>query len=171
GFGELEVDVEAYSEFESTYMATEVLSRLNVPFDRDPIKQWLLANLNPDGGFGSANTSNITSTFHAVASLYNLGYPVRQLSRTVNFLRLCEKPRGGFTAVPKATLPYIDDTYAGVTALTLLGESCAYPEATASFVLNLQNSNGGFRRSIALGISTFESTYYALSILHRLGFI
>ncbi len=171
GFGGVAVDIEAYSEFEPTYMATEVLSRLHIPLDKEPIQQWILSNLNSDGGFGGGDSSNITSTFHAVASLRNLEYPVRQLSNTLQFLRSCEKPRGGFTAVPRATLPYVEDTYAGVTTLDLMGEKCLYPEATASFTLNLQNSNGGFRRSIELGISTFENTYYALSILRRLGAI
>jgi len=168
GFGEIDVDVEAYSEFESTYMATEILKGLHVSFDPEPTIQWLLRHLNADGGFGARGYSNLVSMFHAVASLDNLGYSVKQLGNTLHFVRSCEKPRGGFTVVPNVTLPYLQDIYSGVLILNLMGEKCAYPEETKELVLGLQNSNGGFRRSIELGISTFEDTYYALNVLRRL---
>lgn len=171
GFGEIDVDIEAYSEFESTYMATEILRELKVAFDQEPTIRWLLGHLNPDGGFGARGYSNLVSTFHAVASLDNLSYPVRQLDSTLRYVRLCEKRDGGFTAVPEVTLPYLQDIYSGISILALMGETCTYPKATRDIVLGLQNSNGGFRRSIELGISTFEDTYYALSVLHRLGTI
>ena len=171
GFGETEVDIEAYSEFESTYMATEILKGLHVSFDSEPTIRWLLRHLNADGGFGARGYSNLVSTFHAVASLDNLGYSVKQLGNTLRFVRSCEKPRGGFTVVPNVTLPYLQDVYSGVSILGLMGEKCAYTEETKDLVLGLQNSNGGFRRSIELGISTFEDTYYALSTLRRLGAI
>ena len=167
GFGEVDVDVEAYSEFDSTYRATEILRELNVVMDSELTIRWLLKYLNLDGGFGAGRHSNLISTFHAVASLHNLGYPVKELCRTLRFVRSCEKNSGGFTSVPKTTLPYLEDTFAGVSILDLMGEKCAYPEATRKLVLGLQNSNGGFRRSVELGISTFEDTYYALSILRR----
>jgi len=171
GFSEVEVDVEAYSEFDATYRTTEILRELRVSYDPEPTVQWILKHLNPDGGFGAEGYSNIVSTFHAVASLDNLGYSVKQLGNTLRFVRSCEKPRGGFTAVPNVTLPYIQDIYSGVSILSLMGERCTYPEATRDLVLGLQNANGGFRRSIELGISTFEDTYYALSTLRRLGTI
>ncbi|MEM0303313.1 MAG: hypothetical protein QXI54_09125 [Archaeoglobaceae archaeon] len=41
-------------------------------------------------------------------------------------------------------------------------------EETAEFVENLQNYNGGFRRSVYGGISTLEDTYYAISVLKYL---
>jgi len=171
GFGEVDVDVEAYSEFDATYRATEILRELNIVIDPEPTIRWLLKYLNPDGGFAVAGRSNLISTFHAVASLYNLGYSIKELNETLNFVRSCEKHGGGFTSVPDTTLPYLEDTYSGVLILDLMGQTCAYPEATRKLVLGLQNSNGGFRRSIELGISNFEDTYYALNILQKLGTI
>ncbi|MEM2904215.1 MAG: prenyltransferase/squalene oxidase repeat-containing protein [Candidatus Bathyarchaeia archaeon] len=171
GFGDVDVDVEAYSEFDATYRATEILRELKVSIDSKPTVEWLLKFLNPDGGFGAQGGSNLISTFHAVAALRNLDYPVNQLAQTLRFVRSCEKPDGGFTSVPNSALPYLEETYAGVSTLHMMGETCTYPEATRGFVLKLQNSNGGFRRSFELGISTFEDTYYALSILRILGTI
>lgn len=168
GFGKVNINIEAYSEFDTTYLATEILRDLNIFLDPEPIIGWLLEHHNSDGGFAAGKRSNLMSTFHAVASLYNLGYPVKELNRTLDFVRSCEKYGGGFTLVPDTTLPYLEDTYAGVIILSLLGQRCTYPDATRKLVSGLQNSNGGFRRSIALGISTFEDTYYALSILKRL---
>ena len=168
GFGEVDVDIEAYSEFDTTFRATEILRELNISIDPEPTIRWLLKYLNPDGGFAAGGYSNLISTFHAVACLYNLGYLVKELHRTLRFVRSCEEYGGGFTSGPDTTSPYLEDTYSGVLILDLMGEKCVYPEATRKLVLGLQNSNGGFRRSVWGGISTFEDTYYALSILRRI---
>ena len=168
GFGEVDVDIEAYSEFDATYKTTEILRATEVSIDPKPTIQWLLHYLNADGGFAAGKRSTLTATFHAVATLQNLGYPVKGLNQTFTFVRSCEKEGGGFTAVPDTTFPYLEETYAGVLTLDVMGQRCAYPEDTEKLVRGLQNSNGGFRRSIALGLSTFEDTYYALSVLKRL---
>jgi len=168
GFGEVDVDIEAYSEFDSTYRATEILRDLDIFINPESTIRWLLQYHNADGGFAAGKQSNLTSTFHAVASLHNLNYPVKELNRTLRFIRSCEKKGGGFTSVPDTTFPYLEETYAGVLTLSFLDEKCLYPEATKKLVFELQNSNGGFRRSAELGISTFEDTYYALSVLNRL---
>lgn len=171
GFGEIDVGVEALSEFEATYMATQILRGLQIESDADPTVQWLLKHLNSDGGFGARGHSNIISTFHAMASLNNLHHPVKKLDNTIHYIRLCEKPRGGFTAVPEVSLPYLEDIYAGAIALDLVDQKCTYPEATKELVLGLQNNNGGFRRSLELGLSTFEDTYFALKILRILRYV
>ena len=168
GFGGVDVDVEAYSEFDSSYRATEILKTLDISIDFKPTIRWFLQYYNADGGFAAGKRSTLTSTFHAVASLHNLGYPVKGLNRTLSFVRSCEKKSGGFTAVPDTTFPYLEETYAGVLTLNFLGEKCLYPDAIKKLVFELQNSNGGFRRSTELGISTFEDTYYALSVLSQL---
>jgi hypothetical protein len=171
GFGGVDVDVEAYSEFDATYRATGILRESRISIDPRPTVRWLLKYLNQDSGFGARGHSNLISTFHAAASLYNLGYPVGELDRTLRFVRSCEKPGGGFTSVPNAALPYLEEIHAGALILHMMGEMCAYPETTENFALGLQNSNGGFRRSIQLGISTFEDTYYALILLRILSAI
>jgi hypothetical protein len=166
--GTIEVYVEVASEFETTFMITELFNMISIEFDRDKTLAWLISYQNNDGGFGAHKHSNLNSTYHAVASLSNLGYPAKSLKETLRYVRFCEKSSGGFTAVPKTSKPYIEHVYYGVSTLDLLGEHARYPEKTAQFVLKCQNVNGGFARS-HIGISTFEYTYYALSTLQKLG--
>ena len=162
--GTVDVYVEVASEFQSISMITELASTVGVEISREKTIGWLLSYQNRDGGFGAHGHSNLNSTYHAVASLFNLGYPIKSLEKTLEYVRSCEKPFGGFTVVPRSSNPYMEHTYYGVSTVELLGEHARYPEKTAELVLKCQNSNGGFARS-DLGISTFEDTFYALSIL------
>jgi hypothetical protein len=168
-FGTVNVDVEAPSEFVSPFMSTELLNMLGVTWDTGKTIDWLLRYQNRDGGFATNDRSNLRSTFHAVTSLRNLGYPIERLGPTLVFVRSCERPRGGFTVVPGNSVPYMEDVYYGVMTLDLLGERCKFPEQTIKHAFGCFNSNGGFRRSVELGISTFEDTYYALTVLRKLG--
>jgi len=165
--GTVDVYVEVASEFQFNFMITELARMVGVEINREKMISWLLSYQNRDGGFGAHRHSNLNSTYHAVASLFNLGYPIESLKKTLEYVRSCEKPSGGFTVVPRSSNPYMEHTYYGVSTLELLGEHARYPEKTAEFVLKCQNSNGGFARS-DLGISTFEDTFYALSILQMI---
>jgi len=167
-FGTVDVNIEAPSEFVSTFMAIELLKMLDATWDVEKTIDWLLRYRNQDGGFGTNNHSNLRSTFHAVTSLRNLSYPIDRLGSTIAFVRSCEQPRGGFTVVATNSAPYMEDIYYGVMMLDLLGEQSEYPEQTVKHVFGCLNSNGGFRRSVELGISTFEDTYYALAVLRKL---
>lgn len=168
GFGAKQVYIEAASEFESTFMATEIINMLNLRIDQKRTIDWILGSRNVDGGFGAYGSSNIISTYHAVASLHNLGYSTSSLNETLAYVKSCEKPYGGFTVVPECSRPYMEHVYCGVLIIDLMGEKCRYPEETANFVLQCHNQNGGFARS-DLGISTFEDTFYAVSIMQKLG--
>jgi hypothetical protein len=167
-FGTVDVYVEVASEFQSLSMITELAIMVGVNINHDKTTSWLLNYQNRDGGFGAHRHSNLNSTYHAVASLFNLDYPVKSLEKTLEYVRSCEKPTGGFTVVPRSSLPYMEHVYYGVSTLELLYERPRYPANTASFVLKCQNSNGGFARS-DLGISTFEDTFYAVRILRIIG--
>jgi len=166
-FGTVDVYVEVASEFQFLSMITELASMVGVKIDREKITSWLLSYQNRDGGFGAHGHSNLNSTYHAVASLCNLGYNVKSLKETLDYVRSCEKPYGGFTIVPTSVNPYMEHVYYGISTLNLLGEHARYPEETAAFVLGCQNSNGGFARS-NLGISTFEDTFFAVSVLNMI---
>jgi len=61
----------------------------------------------------------------------------------------------------------MEHTYYSVMTLDFLGEKSRYPTQTIDWILKCQNKNGGFARS-DLGISTFEDTYYAITILQKL---
>ena len=163
-FGTVDVYAEVASEFLSVFMAVELADMVDVKVNREKITDWLLSFKNNDGGFGVHGHSNLNSTYHAVASLFNLGYPVKSLKETLEYVRACEKPYGGFTVVPNASTPYMEHIYYGASTLTILGGRLRYPNQTAELVLRCQNANGGFARS-DLGISTFEDTFYAVSLL------
>lgn len=168
GFKTIDVYVEVSSEFEVTFMITELANMVHAKIDNKKIINWLLNYQNNDGGFGAHGYSNLSSTYHAIASLFNLGYQIKSLSKTLEYVRSCEKPSGGFTVVPDISKPYMEHVYYGTMILDLFGENLRYPENTTRFVLNCQNSNGGFARS-EFGISTFEDTFYAVNILRKIG--
>jgi hypothetical protein len=166
-FGTVDVYAEVASEFLPIFMAVELAGLAVVEINREWIVGWLLGFKNGDGGFGAHGHSNLNSTYHAVASLFSLGYPVESLRDTLGYVRACEKPYGGFTVVPNGAIPYMEHIYYGTSTLNLLGERLRYPKQTAELVLKCQNANGGFARS-DLGISTFEDTFYAVSVLQTI---
>jgi len=169
-FDPIEGVSELSSEFTTTYMALELANLLNLETKNEALAKWILQSRNKDNGFGSQNHSNINSTYYALASLNLLKILIHDLHETTAFVRKCEKPQGGFTVIPIGTMPYMEHTYYGALSLELLGEKSRYPEKTINFVLECQNRNGGFARS-DLGISTFENTYYAISIMKKLNFL
>ena len=73
--------------------------------------------------------------------------------------------------MPEVSLPYLEDIYAGASILHLMDRRPSSPEETREMVLRLQNNNGGFRRSLELGLSGFEETYMAMRILQVLGYV
>ena len=166
--GTIDVYVEVASEFETTLMITELVNIARVRINREKIISWLLGYKNKDGGFGAHAYSNLNSTYHAVASLFNLGYAVKSLRETLEYVRSCEKPSGGFTVIPSSSIPYMEHVYYGVSTLDLLGERVNYPDNVAQFVLSCQNANGGFART-DIGISTFEDTFFAVNIMRSIG--
>jgi hypothetical protein len=169
GFGSLDVNIETSSELETTYLSLYVLKSFG-DFHRDEVIQFLLGRMNPDGTFGGGSGySTLASVHFALASLRLLGHDVRSLDRTLQWIRHCEPPNGGFTSDPRnAAYLVLDDVYYGLNVLYHFRISPQYPQASLQLVSRFQNGNGGFRRSIFLGISTFESTYFALSCLKLL---
>ena len=169
GFGNLEVDIETSSEFETTYLALTVLDSLGRS-KPDTVSRFILGRVNPDGTFGSGSGYSTLASIHfAIASLELVGYDVRSLNRTLEWLRQCELPNGGFTSDPRDTSYLVlEDTYYGLNLMRNFVVKPRYSEATRQLVNRFQNGNGGFRRSIFMGISTFESTFHALSCLQLL---
>lgn len=164
--GSVDVYFEVASEFRATHMVLELANLLDVDPGKD-VAEWLLKYKNEDGGFGAHNQSNVNSTYYATASLDLLGFDMESLQDTIAFLRSCEKPYGGITVVPDSFAPYMEHTYYGAMALDALGKTCRFRLQTVDFVHRCQNANGGFARA-DLGISTFENTFQAVSILQKL---
>jgi hypothetical protein len=164
GFGVLEADIESPSELETTYLSLELLRSAEHVVSFTKTKDIILTRQNPDGSFGRSGYSRLGATYHALASLSLLGFDVRTLRHTEEWVRACEIPSGGFRTSPESFDPYfvMDDIHYGVKSLDILGKNCRFPSQTLDLIAKFQNENGGFRRSIFLGISTFESTYHAI---------
>jgi len=169
-FGNADVYVEVSSEFTTTLMILELANISRTESDGNAIKDWLLQYKNKDCGFGAHQHSNLSSTYHAVASLSFLKHNMNDLHCTEEFIRQCEKPYGGFTMIPRSSIPYMEPTYYGVMTLDLLGKNCRFPSQTTDFILKCQRANGGFARS-DMGISSFENTFQAISILRKFGMV
>lgn len=165
-----EVYVDVTSEVENIFFATEILNMLNFPVDHDRLIKQILGLQNQHGSFGRAGYSKLASTYYSLKTLSLLNYDARKLEKTLRWVRQCEAPSGGFLAAPELSPTYIviEDIHFGVKSLEALGETCRYPKETLDLIAKLQNSNGGFRRSVFLGISDFESTYQALSAMETI---
>jgi len=74
---------------------------------------------------------------------------------------------GGFSKVPESYPPYIEDTFFAVESLHLMGERYRNVK-TIRYISSLQNADGGFRRSVYLGTSSLEFSYYAVKSLLRM---
>jgi hypothetical protein len=170
GFGSLDANIEASSELEATYLSLELLRLLDESVQSTQTINSILKLKNPDGSFGRSGYSTLASINYALASLRLLGFNLNSLEDTAHWLHACEIPTGGFAARPNRGDPYlvIDELYHAVKALRSLGKACQYPYEHLRLIGRFQNRNGGFRRSVFLGISTFEQTYYALASLESL---
>ena len=165
GFGVLEADIESPSELEATYLSLELLKLVEHNLSFSKTKDVILTCQNPDGSFGRSGYSRLGATYHALASLSLLGFDVRALRDAEEWVRSCEIASGGFRTNPESFDPYfiMDDVYFGVKCLDVFGTNYRFPSQTLDLIARFQNGNGGFRRSIFLGISTFESTWHAIS--------
>lgn len=162
-----DVYIEATSELETLRYVVELLKKYGSLRNTVQLQELVLNLQNRDGSFGSGRFSKIASTFYALKILKLLDYNIKGLHGVLQWIRRCEIPAGGFTAEPEMSPehPRMEDIYYGVKSLELLDEKCRYPRENLRLIARFQNSNGGFRRSIFLGISDFESTYQAVSIV------
>jgi len=113
----------------------------------------------PEGGFGVDHAS-IYSTHNAVQALSFS--PSDCLAGVSQWIRRCEGKTGGFSQTPMNTPNYLDEIHRGLSIIRAVNERPRYPQETASFIGQLQNANGGFRRAADSGISSLENAYYAL---------
>ncbi|MEM3423920.1 MAG: prenyltransferase/squalene oxidase repeat-containing protein [Nitrososphaeria archaeon] len=159
---------EIEQEFKKLYFLSELSNLIGYGLGDDLIKR-ILDHVNDDGGFGLIGHSTLTSTYYVVSTL-NVFDRLSLIDRrkVVGYVRECERPEGGFVTRPENILPYIEYTYYGVKALEIFGEKVNFPLEHIKFVLNCINKDGGFRRTIILGISNLENVYYAVSLLKTL---
>jgi len=163
GFGALEnIDVEVASELQETYRAVKALKTMGVSFNEEKISHFVSSLLNRDGGYGKNGHSTLASTFYATAIYRLLKGNKEDLAYTKDYLRNKEA---------NWQVQFIEDLFWLVEGLANLGEKSNYPDRINSLILECQRPNGGFSRATVMGIPTLEYTYYALSILRRIGIL
>ena len=160
--------VEIMSELETIHLAVDLLRDLKIPVNSKRVIKQILKCRNSDGSFGSRRHSRIASTYHALETLRILKYNTSLLKETLNWIRRCEIPSGGFVSSPDITTGYLEDTYFGAKIMEIINENFRFPRETLKYITKFQNPNGGFRRSIFLGISDLESTFQAVSSIQTI---
>jgi hypothetical protein len=118
-----------------------------------------------DGGDG-----HVMNTWWGLQALHVLGRAQENKAETVEWLRSCQLPNGGFTHAPKAEFAGNDDvayTWAAVRALKLLGSEPRDRAACVTYLHSLANSDGGFGDR-AGWLSNATATYFALDALAAL---
>ncbi|WP_457550644.1 prenyltransferase/squalene oxidase repeat-containing protein [Archaeoglobus sp.] len=148
---------ESPNVLKDVYALTESLKVLNRKVSDEIIS--FVKGFKKGNGFG-VNSPNLKDTFYAV----NVVGCYDDLKEFVTKHR-CD---GGFSKSPNAYPPYLEDTYYALSILKMCEEEYS-DKRTLKFVMSLQNEDGGFRRSIYLGVSTLEFSYYAVECLKCLG--
>jgi len=167
GFGALDnIYIEVPSELEETYRATRILRTIGADFDERRIALFVSSNLNHDGGYGREARSTLASTYYATA-IYRLLGANPPTGNTLKYLREAEE--GWRASFDSGRVNFIEDLYWLVGSLDNLGEKCNFPNKVISFVVACQRANGGFSRATVMGIPTLEYTFYALSMLEKMG--
>ena len=119
-----------------------------------------------DGGDG-----HVMNTIWGLQAAGVLGLPDGKKVETIEWLRACQLPSGGFTYQPKPMFGGVDDvayTRAALKALALLGGEVANREACFAWLRSLANADGGFGDRPGW-LSNPLATYGALEALQLLG--
>jgi len=149
---------------EATYWVTKALSAIGYRFsdeEREAIRKFVMRFKMGDA-YGVKQPTT-TMTYQAIFSLRTLGYRPPK-TRHFRNVEVCGD-FGGFTEVPFSLPPYLEPTFYALRGLELQGEGVTCFRKHVQFIRTLQNPNGGFRRSLELGISNFQNTYRALASL------
>lgn len=149
---------------EATYWVVKAFKAIGEPIsneEKDKIRAFVM-RFRMGNGFGVKQPTT-TMTYQALHTLYALGYKPPKSPHFKN-CELCGD-WGGFTEVPYSLPPYLEPTFYATRGLELQGETPTCPRRHIWFIRQLQNSNGGFRRSLELGISNFQNTYRALAVV------
>ncbi|ASA77604.1 hypothetical protein [Thermococcus sp. 5-4] len=149
---------------EATYWVVKAFKAIGYEFstdEKEAMRAFVMKFRNGNG-YGVKGPTT-TMTYQALYTLRTLGY---RPPRSPHF-RNCELcgDWGGFTEVPYSLPPYLEPTFYAARGLELQGEAPSCPRRHVWFIRQLQNPNGGFRRSLELGISNFQNTYRALAVL------
>jgi hypothetical protein len=114
---------------------------------------------------------HVTNTWWGLEALATLGRSAEQAAETIAWLRGCQRPGGGFTYQPDATIgatPNAYYTWAAVRALKQLGAEPAERDACVGYLGSLANPDGGCGDRPGWA-SNPVATYQALDAIDTLG--
>jgi hypothetical protein len=144
------------------------------------VKEYIEKRQSNNGGFvdavavqpmPTADKAHIVITHDAIMILQALGIPVPNAETTIEWIRSCQTPSGGFEWNPVSTdhsnKPDVWYTWAAVVALEALGSEPKDVEACIKWLNSLQNVDGGFGDRQGW-TSRIYSTYYAVHALQVL---
>ena len=149
---------------EATYWVVKAFKTIGYRFsseEKEAIRAFVMKFRNGNG-YGVKQPTT-TMTYQALYTLHALGYRPPKSPHFKN-CELCGD-WGGFTEVPYSLPPYLEPTFYATRGLELQRETPSCPRRHIWFIKQLHNSNGGFRRSLELGISNFQNTYRALAVV------
>jgi len=159
----------AFTSLETAFLSTNIL-KLTRYDDLHGIVDWILSFQKEDGGFGRYR-SDIISTYYALESINQIDSSLIPNKNTIlNFTEQCRADNGVFNSTPINYPPYIETIYAGIKIHEIIGRKLKDQSKIINFVLDLQNGDGGFRRSKYIGISELDYTYRALYTLKSLSY-
>jgi hypothetical protein len=153
--------VEVTSDLATTYEAIVVAKYLDYQLNKESLKTFILSFQNMDGGFGSGRHSLLSTTYYAVSCLDRLNLLSNiEKDKVIRYLRGVEVKMKHY---------FLEDLFYLMMSLFVFGQRVSNTQKAFEFVYNCWRSdNGGFKRSPIIGISTFEDTFYAVTILKKL---
>ena len=158
------------SNLEIIFLMTSILRIVGFE-DLELIKKCVLSFQNEDGGFGKYR-SDIMSTYYALETLNLINHAfINSQEKIIDFTLSCQTDEGIFAYTPLSYPPYIESIYAGIKIYEILEHPLEHGlnrDEIINFVLKLQNTDGGFRRSYFIGISELEYVFKALYVLKSL---
>lgn len=158
------------STLRETFDAVSALVTYGYQFsasEKTQISSYVDTYRNPDGGYGILNSYS-ESTLRAVEIYSNLGLNFPNPTQTISFLQSLQQVDGGFEKAPGKGVSYVIASYRVIKALNILGGMPSDITGAISYLVNTQNSDGGFGGFIG-DTSDVTSSYRASTALKILG--
>lgn len=170
----------------ATFHGIEALTINGTDLSNNNVSTWLVErqNINPGsdgyGGFATdQNSSNMWATWAAIGSISRLNVlnqiltePLVSWLNSSQNLNSYEDDYGAFSSKPGESDYGLLSTFAAIYCLQKLGSSYLSRinlEAALTWLLDLQNEDGGFRVNSIDAASSLSASYYAFAILDLLG--